>query len=78
MRDFPRRNATLHFSQGKGLLQYVVIDLDLDGIADALERDGWTPEMQQFAREQLKIDFYHKFAFTRFPRSRKDTPIGIM
>lgn len=79
MRDFPIRNTSECYTQHQSRYgTYIVIDLDLDGINDALDRDGWTPEMQQFAREQLKIDLYHKFAFTRFLRARKDTPLGIM
>lgn len=77
--EFRRRSAkevrTRHDSEYE---MYVVIDLDLDSIADVLDRDGWTPEMQQFAREQLKIDTYHDYAFTRFLRARKDTPIGVL
>lgn len=77
--DFPQRTTKLcvpaHRSAHK---YYVVIPLDLDTIADVLDRDGWTSEMQQFAREQLKIDAYHNYAFGKFLRARKDTPIGIM
>lgn len=55
----------------------VCIELDTCAIADDLDRDGWTPLMIDFAREQLKIDWMHDDKFMQFLMSRDDTPPDI-
>lgn len=74
--DLPRRSTIFYDDWDTDTR--VTLTLDLDSITDALDRDGWTLEMRQFAREQLKIDKYHKYALTRMLRARKDVPDGIL
>lgn len=55
----------------------VTTTLDLDGIADALDNEGWTPAMTLFAIEQLRIDNMHQHKFFEFLAFRTDLPDAV-
>lgn len=50
----------------------IVIDIDLDGISDMIDRDGYTDETLEFLRDQLEIDHMHDGALARMLRARPD------
>lgn len=52
-----------------------VIDIDLDGISDMIDREGYTPEVSEFLRDQLEIDSLHDFALLDMLHRRPD--IGL-
>lgn len=54
-----------------------MLNLDIDGIRDELDRDDWTPLMSAFAHEQLMIDNLHNGKFKEFLLSRDDLPPDI-
>lgn len=57
---------------------YVVLNIDLDGIGDLIDRDGYTPDTLEFLREQLAIDHMHNGALRAYLLSRGDVPIELM
>lgn len=57
---------------GPNIYDGFVLDLDLDGISDMIDRDGYTPEILEFLRDQLEIDHMHDHALARMLRARPD------
>lgn len=74
MREYPQYPTMMVYGQDGYGYSDIVIELDIDAITDTLDRDGWTPLMIDFAREQLKIDWMHSGVFMHFLVSRTDTP----
>lgn len=58
--------------------RYTVLNLDVDGIMDMLDTEGYTANIVEFLEMQLEIDWMHDGALERALRARDDVPKGLL